>query len=80
MDHIRLYRTTDGQPTASKWFIISPWQILVLVLQIRALVNLDSAGAGGREILFQGGPNHPWLMKASQNRAIHLNFILIAEP
>ncbi|XP_005177924.1 endoplasmic reticulum metallopeptidase 1 isoform X1 [Musca domestica] len=29
----------------------------------RALINLDSAGSGHKEILFQSGPNHPWLMK-----------------
>ncbi|XP_017147220.1 endoplasmic reticulum metallopeptidase 1 isoform X2 [Drosophila miranda] len=27
----------------------------------KALINLD--GSGGRELLFQGGPNHPWLME-----------------
>ncbi|XP_037716788.1 endoplasmic reticulum metallopeptidase 1 [Drosophila subpulchrella] len=33
----------------------------------KALVNLDSAGSGGREILFQSGPNHPWLMNYYRN-------------
>ncbi|CAD7014592.1 unnamed protein product [Ceratitis capitata] len=28
----------------------------------KAVINLDSAGSGNREILFQSGPNHPWLM------------------
>ncbi|XP_050327626.1 endoplasmic reticulum metallopeptidase 1-like isoform X1 [Bactrocera neohumeralis] len=28
----------------------------------KALINLDSAGSGNREVLFQTGPNHPWLM------------------
>ncbi|ALC41588.1 CG13160, partial [Drosophila busckii] len=37
----------------------------------RALINLDSAGAGGREILFQGGPNHPWLMRHYRESAKH---------
>lgn len=31
--------------------------------EIRAVVNLESCGAGGREVMFQSGPNHPWLMK-----------------
>ncbi|XP_034652122.1 endoplasmic reticulum metallopeptidase 1-like [Drosophila subobscura] len=37
----------------------------------KALINLDSAGCGGREILFQGGPNHPWLMKHYKQSAKH---------
>ncbi|KAH8320558.1 hypothetical protein KR067_005281, partial [Drosophila pandora] len=37
----------------------------------KALINLDSAGAGGREILFQGGPNHPWLMRHYKKSSKH---------
>ncbi|XP_037944194.1 endoplasmic reticulum metallopeptidase 1-like [Teleopsis dalmanni] len=29
----------------------------------KAVINLDCAGSGNREILFQTGPNHPWLIK-----------------
>lgn len=29
---------------------------------INAFLNLESVGSGGREILFQTGPNHPWLI------------------
>ncbi|EDV56334.2 endoplasmic reticulum metallopeptidase 1 [Drosophila erecta] len=45
----------------------------------KALINLDSAGAGGREILFQGGPNHPWLMKQYKKSAKHPFATTLAE-
>lgn len=32
---------------------------------IKAFLNLESVGSGGKEILFQTGPNHPWLIEVS---------------
>ncbi|XP_065367160.1 endoplasmic reticulum metallopeptidase 1 [Calliphora vicina] len=45
----------------------------------KALINLDSSGGGGREILFQTGPNHPWLIKYYQKAAKHPYATTIAE-
>ncbi|XP_064624379.1 endoplasmic reticulum metallopeptidase 1-like [Lineus longissimus] len=38
---------------------------------IRAFVNLDSAGSGGRELVFQTGPENPWLVKAYAEAAVY---------
>ncbi|KAH8271621.1 hypothetical protein KR018_011294 [Drosophila ironensis] len=37
----------------------------------KALLNMDSCGAGGREMLFQGGPDHPWLMEHYRSSVPH---------
>lgn len=38
---------------------------------ITGLINLDSTGAGGKEILFQAGPDAPWLASLYAKNAPH---------
>lgn len=38
---------------------------------ITGLINLDSTGAGGKEILFQAGPDSPWMAKTYAKYAPH---------
>lgn len=38
---------------------------------ITGLINLDATGAGGKEILFQAGPDSPWLARIYAKNAPH---------
>ncbi|XP_033149124.1 endoplasmic reticulum metallopeptidase 1-like [Drosophila busckii] len=37
----------------------------------KAVINLEAAGSGGKEVLFQSGPRHAWLMKYYKKFAKH---------
>ncbi|XP_068091599.1 endoplasmic reticulum metallopeptidase 1 isoform X3 [Hyperolius riggenbachi] len=43
-----------------------PWAKLV-----RAFINLEAAGVGGKELVFQTGPENPWLVQAYAQAAVH---------
>ncbi|KAE8632937.1 hypothetical protein XENTR_v10001720 [Xenopus tropicalis] len=43
-----------------------PWAKMV-----RAFINLEAAGVGGKELVFQTGPENPWLVQAYALAAVH---------
>ncbi|KAF6035759.1 hypothetical protein EB796_005923 [Bugula neritina] len=47
--------------------------------QLKAFVNLEAAGSGGREIVFQTGPEHPWLVAAYAESAKYPYASIVAQ-
>ena len=46
---------------------------------MKAFINLEAAGAGGKEVVFQTGPSNPWLAMAWSAHAPHPFGTIVAQ-
>ncbi|XP_053154804.1 endoplasmic reticulum metallopeptidase 1 isoform X2 [Hemicordylus capensis] len=46
---------------------------------VRAFINLEAAGVGGKELVFQTGPENPWLVQAYISAAKHPFACIVAQ-
>ncbi|XP_044738212.1 endoplasmic reticulum metallopeptidase 1-like isoform X2 [Chrysoperla carnea] len=47
--------------------------------EVRAFINMEGVGGGGKEVVFQAGPGHPWMLRYYSSVAPHPRAQVVAE-